>query len=59
MLDPIFKISEIASQEYSIELYIKDMDQEIEKHLQKFEDQHSLTADELGELKIFKVSILQ
>ena len=58
MLDPIFKVSEIASQEYSIELYIKEMDKEIENHLQKFADHHALAADELGELKTFKVLIL-
>lgn len=56
MLEPIFKISEVASKEYSIELFIKDMEKEVDKHLDKFADQHSLTADDLGELKVFKVN---
>ena len=51
MLDPIFKISEIASQEYSIELFIKEMEMTIDTQYNKIEEKTQLKSEDFEEIK--------
>lgn len=57
MIEPIVKISEEASKEYSVELFLKSMEEELEKRREKFIDLKTFSVDEVEELKQFKVSL--
>ena len=57
LLEPIFKISEVASHEYSIELLIKEMNIETDKQFQKIENTTKTQIGDIFEIKLIKVSL--
>jgi hypothetical protein len=55
MIDPIMKVSDMASQEYSIELYMKSMSEELAKNRESVLNKEAFTKDDLPALKQFRV----